>query len=172
MNISKALIFFPIVAGVSVISFNASAAASVDVTLQGIITATTCDVTVNGGQSTLDVGVHKSADFTANNKVGNFSLPVELKNCSKDETGNLVINGKTSSGNSAQNIFVSNDDDTVGFMITDASSTTVTNSTGPQMSVTEANGGQYSFSVGMASTTADPVAGSYSAPITVSYIVN
>lgn len=153
-------------------SLNAYAAATADVTLNGIITATTCDLTVNGGQATLDVGVYKATDFTANTKQGNVSLPVVLNNCTKGEKGDLIIRGKTSSGNAAQNIFVADDDDTVGFMITDASSNIITNGSGPEVSVTEANGGQYRFSVGMASTTTAPAAGTYSAPITVSYIVN
>ena len=37
--------------GLSAVSLNALAAPSAEVTLQGILTNTTCDVTINGGKS-------------------------------------------------------------------------------------------------------------------------
>ncbi|MTC48278.1 fimbrial protein [Providencia alcalifaciens] len=153
-------------------SLNANAAATADVTLEGVITATTCDVSVNGDQATLDVGIYRSVDFTANAQLGNVVMPVVLSNCSADETGELLINGITSTGNASQNIFVSNEAETVGFMIADESSVTVANGMGPVVNVTAVDGGTYDFTVGMASTTLLPAAGPYSAPITVAYIVN
>lgn len=161
-----------ICAGVLGVTLNANAAATADVTLEGVITATTCDITVNGGQSTLDVGIYRSADFIANTRLGDVSLPVELTNCSKDESGELIIKGVTSTGNANQNIFVGNDNNTVGFMIANAASETVTNGAGPVVAVKKDEGGSYNFVVGMASTTVNPAAGAYSAPIMVAYLVN
>ncbi|MBP6120835.1 MULTISPECIES: fimbrial protein [Providencia] len=175
MTFKKIALTTTLLVSLSAMSLNASAAASQDVTLQGIITNTTCDVTVNGGKSVLNVGVFKSAAFTAvNQKVGSVDMPVTLTNCPTDvESGDLIIQGLTSVKNNDKNIFVSNDTDTVGFMIALSDDTTlVKNGEGPVVAVakdkTEAS---YNFKVGMASTTVTPVAGSYSAPILVAYVV-
>ena len=71
----------------------ANAAPSADVTLEGIITNSTCDVSVNNGPATLNVGVYKASSFTPNTQQGSVALPVELTNCA-DETGALIIQGR------------------------------------------------------------------------------
>jgi len=174
MNFKKIALATSLLASVSVFSMNASADASAEVTLQGIITNTTCNVTVNGGKSVLNVGVFKANQFTANQKVGSVNMPVTLTNCTAAEKGDLIIQGLTSVANNDQNIFVSNDTDTVGFMIAENNDTAIVkNGQGPQVSVEEdQTGANYSFKVGMASATAAPVPGSYSAPVLVAYIVN
>ncbi|HHR6046163.1 TPA: type 1 fimbrial protein, partial [Providencia alcalifaciens] len=88
-------------AGVSCVSLNALAAPSAEVTLQGILTNTTCDVTINGGKSVLNVGVLKTSvgeadsDFSAVNAMSSTTvdMPVTLVGCAKGEEGNLIIQG-------------------------------------------------------------------------------
>ena len=175
MNLKKIAIVTSLLSGIYGVSLNANAAAAADVTLQGIITNTTCDVTVNGGKSVLNVGVFKAADFTAANKmIGEVDMPVTLTNCAAAaESGNLIVQGVTSVKNNEQNLFVSNDADTVGFMVAENDGTTLVKSgQGPVVEVAaDATSADYTFKVGMASTTATPAAGAYSAPIMVAYIV-
>lgn len=175
MNLKKFVLATTLFAGMSVISLSANAiGASAEVTLQGIITNTTCDVTVNGGKSVLNVGVFKSSEFTRNTKVGSIDMPVTLTNCSAAETGNLIIQGITSVTNNDKNLFVANDADTVGFMVAQSDDTTILSSSqGTQLSVAaDATSAEYTFKVGMATTDDVPKAGSYSAPILVAYVVN
>lgn len=173
MNFKKIAIITSLLSGAAFMSANAQADASADVTLQGIITNTTCDVTVNGGKSVLNVGVFKSSEFTANKMQGAVDMPVTLTNCTGEETGNLIVTGINSVKNNEQNLFVSNDADSVGFMVAEANGTDIVkNGQGPVVEVAEdATGASYVFKVGMASTDASPKAGSYSAPIMVAYIV-
>ncbi|MFC0226305.1 fimbrial protein [Serratia aquatilis] len=173
MSFKKCLVSTLLLAGVTGISLNASAAPSAEVTLQGIITSTTCDVTVNGGKSTLNVGEFKSSDFTtANTQVGSVPLKVTLSNCAADETGNLIIQGVTSTANNDKNLFVNADADTVGFMIKNAGNGQVAaNANNPVVGALDSPT-DYLFSVGMGSTATSPAAGAYSAPIVVAYIVN
>lgn len=174
MTFKKVALTVALLAGVSGMSLNANADASAEVTLQGIITNTTCDVTVNGGKSVLNLGVFKASQFEANTKLGSVDMPVTLTNCTEAETGDLIVQGMTSIKNNEQNIFVNNDANTVGFMITtNDGATTLKNGEGAVVEVEEdATGAEYTFKVGMASTTALPKAGAYSAPILVAYIVN
>lgn len=164
-----------IFAGISGISLNANAAASAEVTLQGVITNTACNVTVNGGKSVLNVGVFKSSSFTANTiSSAKVDMPITLTECDvAEEQGDLIVQGLTSIANNEQNLFVGNDSDTVGFMIENAAGDIVKNGTGSALTVaadkTDAN---YTFKVGMASTSASPKAGTYSAPVLVAYISN
>lgn len=175
MTFKKIALTTALFAAVSGMSVNANADASAEVTLQGIITNTTCTVTVNGGKSVLNLGVQKAADFEANKMLGSVEMPVTLSDCSADdgETGQLIIQGLTSVKNNDKNLFVSDDNNSVGFMITPANSTTpIKNGEGAELAVTQGEtGANYSFKVGMASTTASPTTGSYSAPILVAYIV-
>lgn len=151
----------------------ANAAPSANVTLQGIITLTTCDVTVNNGVATLDVGVFKSGQFAVNTQLGAVTLPVALTNCTADETGNLIIQGVTATANPAGTLFTALATDTVGFMIKNSVSAQIVEGTGPLVSVSAVAGGlTYNFSVGMGSTTLNPQPGSYTVPITVAYIVD
>ncbi|HDC4393715.1 TPA: type 1 fimbrial protein [Enterobacter cloacae] len=154
------------------ISAGASAAPSAEIILQGIITSTTCDLTVNGGKSTLNVGVYKSGDFTPNTQQGSVPLNVTLRNCAADETGDLIIQGVTSTANNDKNLFVSNDSETVGFMVKDSGGTQLSTSSVTPVSATSGAPVNYTYQVGMGSTTAVPVAGAYSAPVVVAYIVN
>lgn len=156
----------------------ANAAPSADVTLNGIITNTTCDVTVNNNLSTLNVGVYKAGDFKANEQQGSVPLPVQLTNCgtasgeSGKETGALIIQGTTATANPSKQLFTASPGDTVGFMIKDSSNVQIAADENVVLEVTTAGPNTYSFNVGMGSTAASPAAGSYSAPITVAYIVN
>lgn len=162
-------------------SLNAMAAPSAEVTLQGILTNTTCDVTINGGKSVLNVGVLKTSvgeadsDFAAVNAMSSTTveMPVTLVGCTKGENGNLIIQGITSVGNNERNLFVSDDSKTVGFMIENEANKTVTNGEKIAFDIgAENTDAQYTFKVGMATTTDAPEAGSYSAPILVAYIVD
>lgn len=155
-------------------SLSATAADPVkEITLQGIITNSTCTMTVNGGKSVINVGVFKTEEFAGktNTKVGSVDMPITLANCSDGEKGNLVVQGITSVANNSKNIFVDNDANTVGFMIAQNDDTTIIpNNTGVALN-TASKAGEYTFKVGMASTTESPKGGTYSAPILVAYIV-
>ncbi|EUC98194.1 MULTISPECIES: hypothetical protein [Providencia] len=176
----KKLALTTLFAGASCVSLNAMAAPSAEVTLQGILTNTTCDVTINGGKSVLNVGVLKTSvgagsDFTAVNAMSSTTvdMPVTLVGCTKGEKGNLIIQGITSVGNNERNLFVSDDSKTVGFMIENEANKTVTNGEKIAFGIgAENTDAQYTFKVGMATTTDAPEAGSYSAPILVAYIVD
>ncbi|HHR6079050.1 TPA: fimbrial protein [Providencia alcalifaciens] len=165
----------------SALSLNAMAAPSAEVTLQGILTNTTCNVTINGGKSVLNVGVLKTSvgeadsDFAAVNAMSSktVDMPVTLVDCADGEEGNLIIQGITSVGNNEQDIFVATDSQTVGFMIEDEANNRITNGNGAKVEIGAGKtAAQYTFKVGMATTTATPKAGSYSAPILVAYIVD
>ncbi|WP_265694174.1 type 1 fimbrial protein [Providencia rustigianii] len=167
--------------GLSAASLNVMAAPSAEVTLQGILTNTTCNVTINGGKSVLNVGVLKTSigeadsNFSAVNAMSSTTakMPVTLVGCTKGENGSLIIQGITSVGNNERNIFVSEDTQTVGFMIEDEANETVTNGDKIAFGIgAENTDAQYTFKVGMATTTTGPKAGSYSAPILVAYIVD
>ena len=171
MSFKKIALAAAVFTTVSGMSLNASADPAAEVTLQGIITSSTCDVIINGGKSTLNVGVFKSDAFTANEMLGSTPLPVSLINCAEAETGNLIIQGLTSIKNNDKNIFVSDDVNTVGFMIADEEGDTITNGQEIAAEVEPGIAKDFSFTVGMASTTAAPTPGVYSAPILVAYIV-
>ncbi|MEI9751484.1 fimbrial protein [Moellerella wisconsensis] len=161
-------------------SLNALAAPSAEVILQGILTNTTCDVTINGGKSVLNLDTLKASTsdavhgFSGVNTISQktVQMPVTLTGCTKGEEGDLIIQGITSVGNNQQNIFVATDSQTVGFIIQDKDNNDITNGKGVEVTVAEEKKAeQYVFNVGMATTTETPAAGSYSAPILVSYIV-
>ncbi|MEI9716540.1 type 1 fimbrial protein [Moellerella wisconsensis] len=162
-------------------SLNALAAPSAEVILQGILTNTSCSVTINGGKSVLNVPVLKASiadaaeGFSGVNTISQKTvpMPVTLTGCTTAEEGDLIIQGITSVDNNEQNIFVATDSQTVGFIIQDKNNEDIINGKGVQVTVDEdKKAGQYVFNVGMATTTPTPAAGSYSAPILVSYIVN
>lgn len=181
MTLKTKLLSVVLFAGMSATSINVLAAPSAEVTLQGILTDTTCDVTINGGKSVLNVGVFNTkvggpnAGFTAVNAITEkkTDMPVTLTGCTKGESGDLIIQGITSVGNNEQNVFVAQDNQTVGFKIEDSNGDIVTNGKGPQVALAaEETSTQYTFKVGMATTNDTPAAGSYSAPILVAYIVD
>ncbi|WP_145587592.1 fimbrial protein [Yersinia rochesterensis] len=173
MSFKTNLISVALFTAISGVSITANAAPAADVTLTGIITATTCDVEVNNGLAALNVGVFKSGDFTANSQKGSVPLQVKLTDCDDEEDGSLIIQGITASSNPSQQLFTAAIADTVGFMIkvSDDSAQVAANEEIP-LSVTAAGPNLYTFNVGMGSTTLAPAAGAYSAPITVAYIVN
>lgn len=181
MSFKTKLLSAAMIAGLSATSLNALAAPSAEVTLQGILTDTTCDVTINGGKSVLNVGVFNTkvggadAGFTAANAITTqqADMPVTLTGCAKGEAGDLIIQGITSVGNNEQNVFVAQDAQTVGFMIQDSTGQNITNGKGTAVALgAEATSAQYTFKVGMATTNTSPAAGSYSAPILVAYVVD
>lgn len=158
-------------AGVSVMSTNAVAGASSEVLLQGFITNTTCDVTVNGGKSSLNIGTFKVADFsTVNTPVGSVPLSVSLRNCSDSVAGQLVVQGISSTAKVEDDMFVSAVNDVTGFMVKDDAGNVISNGEGPSLGPVSADT-DYAFTVGMASTVTTPAAGAYNAPIVVAYIV-
>jgi len=175
----KSLIFrSALLASVSAVSIN-SIAATGEVTLQGVLTATTCTINPNGGKSTLNVGTFNTkvgvagASFPAVNTISSqtVAMPVTLTGCTEGETGELIIQGTTSTGNAEQNVFVAENSQAVGFMIEDAEGNVITESV--PLSIGAGNtAASYTFNVGMATTTQTPAAGSYSAPILVAYLVN
>ncbi|MGM0938986.1 MAG: fimbrial protein [Pseudomonadota bacterium] len=171
MSFKKIALATTVFATVSGMSLNASAEPSAEVTLQGIITSSTCDVSINGGKSVLNVGVFKSDAFSANEMLGETPLPVSLTNCSAEESGHLVIQGLTSVANNDKNIFVNDDANTVGFMIANEAGETITNGEKIAADVEPGVAKDFSFTVGMASTTAAPTPGVYSAPVLMAYIV-
>lgn len=177
----KKLALTTLFAGVSCVSLNGLAAPSAEVILQGVLTNTTCDVTINGGKSVLNVGVLKTSvgqadsNFSAVNAMSakTVDMPVTLVGCAKGEKGSLLIQGITSVANNERNLFVAEDSQTVGFMIENAVNAIVTNGEKIPFNIgAENTDAQYTFKVGMATATDAPSAGSYSAPILVSYIVD
>ena len=165
MKFTKTVIAAALFAGVAM---SANAADTADITLNGEIVLSTCDIELNSGAATLDVGIYKSQDFVANQQLGSVSLPVALTNCTDGETGFLKVTGNTASVNTK--IFTPNQDDTVGFMMTYNSAPVVADQNTAAITVTGTTHDE-EFLVGMASETVDPAPGVYSAPVTVSYVV-
>ena len=152
---------------------NVQAATQADVTLQGTIVDTTCELTANNGAATLNVGSFSKTDFDAAKKqVGLEPLVVTLKNCSEDEAGALQVTGIVAVGN--ESVFVSDVTQTAGFMLTQSDNATqVTNGTSIPV-VADADGSlSYQFDAGMAVlSTTNVVPGAYNAPIKISYVSN
>lgn len=172
---------FTTMAGFS-LGANAADQNTANVTLSGLISAVTCDIDVNGitGGTTVNTGVHNSAQFTgkAHNVAGTpTSMVVTLKNCQGSEGagdggGNLYISG-TTANNGNNNIFVGNDSAT-GFMVLTEDGTTsaeaLKNHGSVPLNVSVPDGGAvYTFNVAMASMVDAPIAGLYTAPIIISY---
>ncbi|OFC63471.1 fimbrial protein [Candidatus Erwinia dacicola] len=151
---------------------NAQAAFQADVTLQGTIVDTTCEVTANHGAATLNVGSYDKTQFTAaKKKVGNEPLSVTLTNCSAEAKGALQVTGVVGAEN---NVFLSDVGQTVGFMLTKEDNTTVVVN-GTSIPVTAGKDGTltYTFNAGMAVLNQGAVQpGSYHAPIKISYVNN
>lgn len=168
MKMKQTIVAAALFASVAGISLNANAADTADITLNGEIVLSTCDIELNNDAATLDVGTYKSADFIANQQLGSVSLPVALTNCTNGESGFLKVTGNTATGNNQ--IFTETDGDTVGFMMTYNGTAVTDEQNTAEITVT---GTEYQdeFVVGMASTDVDPAPGVYSAPITVSYVV-
>lgn len=165
MKFSKTIVAAALFAGVTM---TANAADTADITLNGEIVLSTCDIELNNGAATLEVGTYKSQDFVANQQLGSVSLPVSLTNCTDGESGFLKVTGSTASANNE--IFTANDGDSVGFMMTYNSAPVVADQNTAAITVTGTDH-QEEFLVGMASETVDPAPGQYSAPVTVSYVV-
>jgi type 1 fimbria pilin len=151
---------------------NVQAATQADVTLQGNIVATTCEVTANNGAATLNVGSFARTDFTAaKQQVGEEPLVVTLKNCSADEAGALQVSGVVGTNN---DLFLSDVSQTAGFMLKQSDNATqVTNDTSIPVVADEDGALNYTFTAGMAvMDTANVLPGAYSAPVKISYVSN
>jgi type 1 fimbria pilin len=151
---------------------NVQAATQADVTLQGNIVATTCEVTANNGAATLNVGSFARTDFTAaKQQVGEEPLVVTLKNCSADEAGALQVSGVVGINN---DLFLSDVSQTAGFMLKQSDNATqVTNDTSIPVVADEDGALNYTFTAGMAvMDTANVLPGAYSAPVKISYVSN
>lgn len=148
------------------------AATQADVTLQGNIVATTCEVTANNGAATLNVGSFAKTEFTAAKKqVGEEPLVVTLKNCNADEEGALQVSGVIGADN---NLFLSDVAQTAGFMLKQSDNTTqVTNDTSIPVVADEDGALSYTFTAGMAVVdAANVLPGAYTAPVKISYVSN
>lgn len=157
----------------SIIGYSGGANANQQaVTLNGAISAVSCEVVLNGGSSTLNVGTYAKTKFAAaaSTQVGTVPLVVSLTGCDKDSTadsGALYIQGTTANGSNS--IFVNNENNNVGFMLKDANGTQVVNNQPIKLDV-KAGSTNYSFSAGMGATTKAPANRAYSAPIVIAYI--
>jgi len=142
-----------------------------DITLTGAISAVSCEVVLNGGSSTLNVGTFAADAFAvANKQVGSIPLYISLNGCSAEsteDTGALYVQGLTANG--SQSLFVNNAANSVGFMLTDAASNPVVNNQAIPLDVAEGSN-SYQFTAGMGSLNATPANGSYSAPIVIAYV--
>jgi len=143
-----------------------------EVTLTGAISAVSCEVVLNGGSSTLNVGTFPATSFNvANSQVGETPLTISLTGCdaatSETGSGALYIQGKTANG--TNDLFVNDINNRVGFMLTDASDATVVNNQAIPLQATVGNN-SYNLTAGMGSLTTSPSNGIYSAPIVIAYV--
>lgn len=151
---------------------NVQAATQADVTLQGTIVETTCELTANNGAATLNVGSFAKTDFTsALQQVGNETLAVTLKNCSAEEEGALQVTGVVGTNS---NLFMSDVAQSAGFMLKQSDDITqVTNDTSIPVVADEDGALTYNFKAGMGVlSTASVDAGAYNAPIKISFVSN
>lgn len=168
----KGIIALVPVALITAMVGNAQAASQADVTLQGTIVDTTCEVTANHGAATLNVGSYAKTQFTAaKTQVGSEPLFVTLKNCTPDAKGALQVTGVVGVDN---NVFLSDIGQAAGFMLTQEDNTTAVVN-GASIPVTAGKDGTlaYTFNAGMAVLNKEAVAsGRYHAPIKISYVNN
>ncbi|MGL5386261.1 MAG: fimbrial protein [Serratia sp. (in: enterobacteria)] len=150
---------------------NVQAATQADVTLQGTIVETTCEVTANNGAATLNVGSFSKTDFiSALQQVGDESLVVTLKNCTEDEEGALQVSGIVAGNN---NLFLSDVAKTAGFMLKAENGTQVTNNTSIPVTAGEDGSLTYTLDAGMGVVSTSGIqAGAYNAPIKISFVSN
>lgn len=154
-------------------------AEAADVTLDGRILRPTCDIELNNGVATLNVGTYKSADFVANQQIGEVPLSIALTNCTPDETemlpggpisGLLRVYSNVSDTNNR--IFTQNQDDTVGFMLK-FNSHNIHGGPKPEgIAVILDRDNELELMVGMGSETVNPAPGMYSVPLTITYELN
>lgn len=157
---------------IMVVAANAQAVTQGDVTLQGTIVDTTCEVTTNGGVANLNVGSFGVNEFTAaKQQVGKEPLRVSLENCTKDEKGALQVTGVVGAD---ANVFVSDLAQPAGFMLTQEDGTTqVVNGTSIPVTADASGNLDYTFNAGMAVFDLDAVEpGEFYAPIKISYVSN
>ena len=168
----KLFVFAPIAFALAVTS-HAQAATQADLMLKGTIVNTTCEVTANEGASSLNIGSFSKTGFTtAKAQVGSEPLTVTLANCTEDEVGALQVTGL--SPGSDNNIFVSDLNQSAGFMLKETDGTTQVYN-GASMPVTADDTGAlaYTFKVGMTvMNTGAVIPGPYTAPIKISYVNN
>ncbi len=142
-----------------------------DITLTGAISTVSCEVVLNGGSSTLNVGTFPSDSFvTASTRVGETPLHISLNGCTPASTANqgaLYVQGTTANG--SPSIFVNNAANTVGFMLSYANNQTVVNNQAIPLDV-QAGSNVYQLTAGMGSLNTSPANGIYTAPIVIAYI--
>lgn len=170
MMLKKILV--PVLAVSALVSLSAFADQNrQEVTLTGAISKVACEVVLNGGASTLNVGTFPSKSFsTANKQVGSVPLNISLQGCSDASTPNkgaIYIQGTTANG--SDSIFVNNSANAVGFMLQTADAKTVVNNEAIPLDVT-AGSNTYKLTAGMGSTSTTPTNGVYSAPIVIAYV--
>ena len=150
---------------------NVQAATQTDVTLQGAIVETTCEVTANDGNATLYLGSFPKTDFIHQGMVGRQNLVVTLKNCAENEKGALHLSGITAGGGIGS-VFVSDVAQTAGFELLYTGVVLINNDSIDVMA--DADGSQVlNFETGMTVVSAANVqAGIYHAPIKFSFVSN
>lgn len=86
------------------VSLGAVAGSNSDnITLNGVITAVTCNVTANGGNSVFYVGKFAQDTFSPNVQNGDTPLVVQLDACDKaSDKGALYVQGTTATSNTAK----------------------------------------------------------------------
>ncbi|EFE54100.1 hypothetical protein PROVRETT_07096 [Providencia rettgeri DSM 1131] len=178
MNMKSKVLTTALFAAIGMASVSVQADPSDKVILKGIITDTTCNVEINGGNSNLFVGGFRVSDFTtagANTQVGSTPMDVEIKDCTAVENGHLVVSGTTSNKNPAQTLFVDQATNDIGFMIKDAAGAIQMQDGNltqvPLTTVVTPGSVQYSFQAGMGTAVLPAVTGSYSAPVHVTFYI-
>ncbi|WP_025120129.1 MULTISPECIES: fimbrial protein [unclassified Serratia (in: enterobacteria)] len=144
------------------------AATQTDVTLQGAIVETTCEVTANDGNATLYLGSFPKTDFIDSRTADTQPLVITLKNCAEYETGVLQISGIDKAG-----LFVSDASQTAGFQVISPEGIWLMN--GHSVDIyADADGSQVlNFEAGLSVvSTSNVQAGFYHAPIKFSFISN
>ncbi len=176
MNMKNKVLATALFAALGGMTLTAQANPWVDLTLEGVVTKSTCTMTANNGNKQVKVGVLKNTAFTAAGTLTGtpVNLDIKLDSCGAAETGDLIIDGNTNTTHPT--VFVGNAADTVGFVIQDATGaamrdrTATSDTTG--IVVPAAGSKTYQFKVGMASTIHPVPNGSKpTAPVKIIYYV-
>ncbi len=176
MNMKTKVLATALFAALGAMSLSAQANPWVDLTLEGIVTKSTCTMTANNGNNVVKVGTLKTSDFTAAGVLTGTPVNIDIKldSCGAAETGDLILDGNTNATHPT--VFVGNAADTVGFIIQDGLGVDMSvkaatpNTTG--ITVPAAGNATYQFKVGMAAT-AVPVPNGVmpTAPVKIIYYV-
>lgn len=178
MKLKSNILATALLAALSGMTLSAQAANPyVDLTLEGIVTKSTCEMTANNGSDTVNVGALKTSDFTEIGKATGTgkTFDVTLAKCADAETGELLISGTTNT--TYPTVFTGTNTEEVGFIIQDAKNNAMGNktSTDDTKAITVEKDGslKYTFTAFMASVVpvADLGASMPTAPVTVVYYV-